>query len=105
MNTNHGAAADRALQHIQLPNDIRAGAVRLFRTASRNTWVRASAGLWILGLLVVFVLPAPVAITDEKMERYDEKMLEVTAAMKRLQDFEDDLFQANLELRSEAVSS
>ena len=51
----------------------------------------------------MFVLPAPVPITDEKMERYDEKMLEVNAAMKRLGELEDDWFQADLELRSEAV--
>eukprot|EP00892_Ulva_mutabilis_P002339 jgi/Ulvmu1/12105/UM084_0030.1 len=102
MNRHHGATVNRALEQVQIPNDIGALAGRTFRSASRNTWVRASAGLWILGLLVVFVLPAPIAITDKKMERYNEKMLEVNAAMKRLQEAEDDLFQADLELRSEA---
>lgn len=101
MSADHGA--DLAVQQLRQRNDVVELGSRLARSAVRSNWFRAGTGLWILGLLVVFVLPAPVPTTDEKLVRYEEKLLEVNAANKRLEELEDDWFQADIELRSEAV--
>lgn len=68
-----------------------------------NRWVGAATGLWICGLLVVFVLPAPVAITPENMARFEQRMYSVHAAEKQLGEVENELFNADSAYRSEAV--
>lgn len=41
---------------------------------ARIVWMM---GFWLFGLFSVFLSPAPVSITPEMQQRYDEKMLEV----------------------------
>lgn len=101
MNTGH--VADRAVEPVQQTRDVVAIGARLAQSALRSKWVRAGTGLWILGLLVVFVIPAPVATTDDKLELYEERMLEVSAAVKRLEEIEDEWFQADIDLKAEGV--
>lgn len=40
----------------------------------KNRWARTVVCLWLLGLTVMFVLPAPQTITDDMMSAYQNKM-------------------------------
>lgn len=73
------------------------------RLVLHNRYVGAATGLWIIGLLVVFVLPAPVAITPEKMARFERRMYDVQAAEKQFGDVESEFFSADTAYRNEAV--
>lgn len=102
MSTGHGA--DRAVQPIRLQSEFEVTVRRLAQSAIRNNWVRAGAGLWIIGLLIVFVLPAPLATTEAKLSRYEYKMVDVSAAVKNLEEVADEWFDADSDLRAERVS-
>lgn len=43
------------------------------RLVFRNKWTSSLFGLWIMGLLVAFALPAPVATTDGMLAAYTAK--------------------------------
>jgi hypothetical protein len=73
------------------------------RLVLHNRWFGAATGLWIMGLLVVFVLPAPVPITPERMAMFEQRMYDVKAAEKRLGEVENEFFSADSAYRSEAV--
>lgn len=95
---------DTTFENMQLrntaPTEVLTAARRL---VMGNRWVGAATGLWICGLLFVFVLPAPVAITPEKMARFEQRMYDVQAAEKQLGEVENELFSADSAYRSEAV--
>lgn len=96
--------AQDSFEHMQLRH---AGPTEVLTTARRlilhNRWFGMATGLWIVGLLVVFVLPAPVPITPEKMARFEQRMFDVQAAERQLSEIENDFFTADSAYRSEAV--
>jgi hypothetical protein len=91
-------------EHMQLQNTGPAEVLTAVRRlVLHNRWAGAATGLWIVGLLVVFVLPAPVAITPEKMATFEQRMFDVQAAEKQLGEIENELYSADTAYRNEAV--
>jgi hypothetical protein len=95
---------DSTFENMQLrhtaPTEVLTSVRRL---VLHNRWLGAATGLWIIGLLVVFVLPAPVPISPEKMAKFEQRMYDVQAAEKQLSEVENDFFSADSAYRSEAV--
>jgi hypothetical protein len=60
-------------------------------------------GVWLCGLLVAFVLPAPVAVTEQSLAAYNDKIHDVLAIQKHVSEVEDDYVDADYHYRSEAV--
>jgi hypothetical protein len=94
---------DTTFEQLQLRNTPQEVLVYTRRLVFGNRWVGATAGLWLVGLLVAFVLPPPVPITPEKLQVFEEKMFEVHAAEKRLGEIENEYLAADSMYRAEAV--
>lgn len=58
-------------------------AVRQYRP-QRNPKVTGLLFLWLFGLFAVFLSPAPVKITPEKLARYDQLVLQVRIIVRQL---------------------
>ena len=53
-------------------------ALQQLRAFATNPRTLSLAGLWVFGLLAMFCLPAPSAITDSKLNLFEGKLKEVT---------------------------
>jgi hypothetical protein len=69
-------AYNRAVNQVDVhryASDARNAIVLVKNAILHNKWAGSAVGLWIMGLLIVFVLPAPVSVTDHKMATYKTK--------------------------------
>ena len=60
--------------------------------------------LWLFGLYAVFLSPAPVAITDEKLQRYEHRLNILKDLDRPRQAAEEKWLQAEMDVRRAKVS-
>ena len=59
--------------------------------------------LWLFGLFAVFLSPAPVRITDQKMERFEQRLKILSDTDAPRQKAEQRWLEAELEVRNAKV--
>jgi len=74
----------------------------LYRTFRRPK-VLGLGFLWLLGLYAVFLAPAPVKITNEKLENYSQKLTEAEGMTKALAKAEKRMMDAEFSLKKVSV--
>jgi hypothetical protein len=69
-------AYDRAAHQVDVhryASDAGNAIILIKNVILHNKWAGGAVGLWIMGLLIVFVLPAPIAVTDAQLASYKAK--------------------------------
>lgn len=69
----------------------------------RNPKVLGVGFLWLFGLFAVFLSPAPVRITDQKMERFEQRLKILADTDAPRQKAEQRWLEAELEVRNAKV--
>jgi hypothetical protein len=80
------APAPMQVDAVQMSRNANRVLANAGRAIVRNRWAGSAVGLWLVGLLVVFVLPAPYPITHEMLNRYEQKAYDVHAVQDRISD-------------------
>ena len=75
------------------------------RKLTSDKRVASLTGLWLFGLLAVFLLPAPVKITDESLQKYQDKMIVASDLEDALSAAKTEFLQSEIILNSERVRS
>ena len=78
-------------------------AVQLRNAVLHNKWAGGLAGLWVLGLLITFVLPAPVHVTDEMHLAYVRKAVAIDHFDEPLSKAARHMFESEAVWRHERV--
>jgi hypothetical protein len=99
------AAAPMQVDAVQMSNDANRVLNRAGRAVSRSPWTGSALGLWLIGLLIVFVLPAPVQITEDMLTAFNTKAAKVEAVNDRLTSVMSDLYERELRYRDARVRS
>lgn len=77
--------------------------VRFRHAVVHNKAVGGAVGLWIMGLLIAFVLPAPVSVTPEAFALYTKKAQQAESQSGVLSRAQSDMYQQQAILQSEQV--
>ena len=88
---------------VQATREASRAVVRSGNLILRNRWAGGMAGLWLFGLLVVFVLPAPISETDEMLSAYESKHVDVQAVNDKLGRVEHDMYERESRYHNERV--
>lgn len=80
---------------------LRQVAARIGRTILHDKRAGIAAGLWVFGLLAVFVLPAPIKVTDSMLAAYQAKLQPLQRLEHQLDRQHSALLNAEVELHAE----
>lgn len=101
----HHHRAVRQLDVQRFRSDAGTVAVQLRDAVLHNKWAGGLAGLWVLGLLITFVLPAPVRVTQDMQRAFDHKAQAIDHYEEPLSEAARDMFEAEAVYRRERVCS